>query len=71
MSIFLESGTIVACMAPEEVSAPTKKHAICRGLRLPCTRSQPEVEAQLRRFSTVLDAVKSRPRDSTHILDQG
>ena len=30
-SIFLESGTIIAWMAPEEVSAPTRKHAICRG----------------------------------------
>ena len=44
-------------MAPEEVSAPTRKHAICRGLRHPCTRSQTEVEAQLRRFSTVPDVV--------------
>ena len=31
MSIFLESDIIVAWMAPEEVSAPTRKHAICRG----------------------------------------
>ena len=63
MSMFLESGTIVAWMAPEEVSAPTKKHAIRREPpspmypRHPCTRSRIEVEAQLRRFSTVLDVV--------------
>ena len=32
------------------------------GLHLPCTRGQPEAEAQLRRFSTVLDA-------ANHVLE--
>ena len=57
MSIFLESGTIVAWMAPEEVSAPRGSTRSAEGFRHPCTRSRTEVEAQLRQFSTVLDVV--------------
>ena len=54
MSIFLESGTIVAWMAPKEVSARGSTQS-AEGLRHPCSRSQTEVEVQLHRFSTVLD----------------
>ena len=45
MSVFLESGTIVARMAPEEVSAPTKKHTICRR---PPSPNVPVVKQKLR-----------------------
>ena len=63
-------GTIVAWMAPEEVSALTRKtrNLPRASISLPFTRGQTEVEARLRRFSSVLDA---SPRDSTHILHQG
>ena len=57
MSIFLESGTIVAWMAPEEVSFPTRKHAICGGPPYPMYHNQTEVEVQLHRLLTVLDVV--------------
>ena len=43
-------------MAPEEVSAPTKKNKqSVEGPRLPSSRSQTEVAAPRRQFSTVPD----------------
>ena len=63
MSIFLESGTIVACVAPEEVSVPTRKHAIRRGL--PSSHVavvKLKFVAPLCRFSTVLDV-------ESHVLE--
>ena len=57
MSIFLESGTIVANMGPEEVSLPLGNMQSVGCICLPCIRSQTEVEAPLRHFSTVLDVV--------------
>ena len=68
MSIFLESGTLVALMAPEEVTVPKKKHGICGGpLRHSCSRNQTEVVAPLRQFSTVLD-VENHVLGILHIL---
>ena len=66
-----ELGTIAAWMAPEEVYASTRKHAICSGLRHPCTRSQTEVDAQTASIFDCSRCGESRPRDSTDILHQG
>ena len=70
MSIFLESGTVAACMAPEEVSVHTKKHAVCRG---PPSLMSPELDLSCGTAASIFDGSQcgeSRPRDSTHTLHQ-
>ena len=47
MSIFLESGTIVACVAPEEVSAPTRKHTICGTIASISEYTRPEEKSRV------------------------
>ena len=71
MSIFLESGTIVACVAPEGCVFPPGNTLSAEGLRLSCSRSQTVVVAPLQQIFDCSRCGESRPRDSTQILHQG